>query len=167
MTLTIRPGHSTLSVPVRAEIPNAPAPRDLTVPTTQKRKRAVTRVRDGSMARTVTQDAETGLVEARVFFDGGVFGPVGDLRLDDTGTVMGDISDRRYTIHPDDPLSASATMTQNAKFERGDWRAYIDTTSRMTATADAFHFEATVVCRDGETEFHRVDWTHEIPRKGM
>ncbi len=167
LTLTIAPGRSVLHLPVRAETPNAPEPRDLAVPDTAKRKKAVTRVREGSMSRTVTQDAETGNVENRVFFDGGVFGPVGDLRLDDIGTVMGDISDRRYTIRADDPLSARATMTQEAKFERGDWRVYIDTASEMTASAEAFHFKASVVCRDGEEEFHRVEWTETVPREGM
>jgi hypothetical protein len=62
----------------------------------------------------------------RFFLDGGVFGPVGDMRLDEIGTVLSDISDRRYTIHADDPLSARATMEQTAGFTRDDWAVKIE-----------------------------------------
>ena len=108
-----------------------------------------------------------GTLTARFFLDGGVFGPVGRLKLDDTGTEMGDISDRVYSIRADDPLSAEARMDQESLFERGDWKARIKTTARMTASKEMFHLEATVTCWDGDEVFHDVTWKHDIPRNGM
>ncbi len=165
VALTVSGGQ--LSVPVRAPTPDAAMPRDLTLPDRAEPPAAATTIRAGDMARTLTTDLETGLVENRVFFDGGVFGPIGMIRLDDIGTEMGDISDRRYVIHPDDPLSARATMTQTATFARGSWQVRIETASEMTATADAFHFRASVTCHDGDAVFHQVDWDQTVPRNGM
>ena len=88
------------------------------------------------------------------------------MRLE-TGTELGDISERIYAIHPDDPLSARATMEQDSLFERGDWKVRIKTTSEQTATATEFILKARVECWDGEVLFHEVDWEHKIPRKGM
>jgi hypothetical protein len=73
------------------------------------------------MDRSFTPISRTGETLHRFFLDGGVFGPVGDMRLDEIGTVLSDLSDRRYTIHADDPLSARATMEQTAGFVRDDW----------------------------------------------
>ena len=78
-------------------------------------------MRKGSMERSHKIDLMTGEHISRFFIDGGVFGPVGRVKLDDTGTEMTDISDRIYRIHADDPLSATATMEQDATFERDDW----------------------------------------------
>lgn len=77
------------------------------------------------MERSIQTDLTSGEVTNRFFLDGGVSGPVGDLRLDDIGTLLSDISDRRYMIHADDPLSARATMEQTASFTREDWQAKI------------------------------------------
>ena len=106
-------------------------------------------------------------MSARFFLDGGVFGPVGRMRLDDIGTELGDISDRIYRIKPDDPLSCRATMDQDSLFERADWKVRIKTTAEMTATDTDFLLKATVTCWDGEEEFHNVVWDHTIPRNGM
>ena len=124
-------------------------------------------MRDGSMERSLTQDLTTGEHVARFFLDGGVFGPVGRIRLDEIGTTIGEISDRIYRIKPDDPLSCVATMDQEGLFERDDWTVRIKTTAKMTATAELFLLDATVDCWDGETHFHSVTWHHEIPRNGM
>ena len=119
------------------------------------------------MQRSVTTDLMTGEQTARCFIDGGVFGPVGRVRLDDTGTEMTDISDRIYRIHPDDPLSAAASMEQEATFERGDWSVRVRTNARQTATATAFLLEATVSCWDGDELVFETSWQHEIQRNGM
>jgi hypothetical protein len=166
VALTLAPGRSSLHLPVRNTVDQDP-PRALPVPERPKTKRPVTKVRDGSMERSVHTDLTDGTVTSRFFLDGGVFGPVGRLRLDDIGTELGDISDRQYRIHPDDPLSAVATMDQESHFERGDWNVRIKTTARQTASATDFHLHATVRCWDGDTLFHEVEWTHDIPRRGM
>ncbi len=165
VTLTLTPGTSSLTLPIRAKTNETPRP--LPEPEKQKAKRPITRTREGSMERSLHTDLTTGEVTERFFLDGGVFGPVGRMRLDETGTEMGDISDRRYSIHADDPLSARATMDQESEFTRDDWKVRIETKAKMTASKTDFHLTASVTCWDGDAEFHHVDWDHTIPRNGM
>lgn len=163
VTLTLAPGKSSLTLPVRSG--NDPAARQLDPP--PPIARPITTLKDGAIERTTTFDHVSGEVVARVYIDGGVFGPIGRIRLDDTGTELGDISERIYRVHPDDPLCASATMDQTSDIRRDDWHVRIHTKARMTASATGFHLTASVTCWDGDTQFHHVDWDHEIPRNGM
>lgn len=166
VTLSVVPGASKLTLPVR-ESTAAASPRPLPAPETPAPKPPFTQIKSGAMERSLKVDLTDGTHTARFFLDGGVFGPVGRVRLDDTGTEMGDLSDRFHRIHPDNPLSAQATMNQESRFQRGDWSVRIKTTATMTATRDRFHLSATVECRDGDELFHTVEWNHEIPRNGM
>ncbi len=167
VTLTLTPGTSRLHLPVRSAPADAPAPRPLPDPPKRDNRRAITRVREGSMERSVHTDLSTGEITHRFFLDGGVFGPVGDLRLDDTGTVMSDISDRRYMIRADDPLSARATMTQTSCFSRDDWQARISCHAEQTATPTEFHLLSRMTCWSGDEVIHEHEQTHIIPRNGM
>ncbi len=166
VTLTLRPGTSALHLPLRAAPRDAPEPRALPAPPPADKPRPSARLREGSLERTHIRDLTTGVLSERIFIDGGVFGPVGRMRLE-TGTELGDVSERIYAIHPDAPLSARATMEQESLFERGDWKVRIKTRSEMTATKTDFLLKARVECWDGETLFHEVDWDHTIPRNGM
>lgn len=103
----------------------------------------------------------------RFYIDGGVFGPVGARRIEETGTTISSISDRVYRIHPDDQLCAKATMDQECIFERETWKVKIKTTASMTADKTYFYLDATVTCFDGDETFHDVTWQHKISRKGM
>lgn len=165
VTLTLTPGTSQVHLPLRGAV--ADDPRPMPEPERSTAKRPVTNTRKGSMERSLHTDLMTGEHSARFFLDGGVFGPVGRIRLDETGTEMGDISDRIYRIHPDDPLSCRATMDQESHFQREDWDVRIKTTAEMTATKSDFRLKASVTCWDGDEEFHHVDWDHVIPRNGM
>ena len=165
VTLTVVPGTSRLHLPVRGSVEDSPRP--MPEPEKRKIKRPVTNTRKGSMERSLHTDLTTGEHSARFFLDGGVFGPVGRIRLDETGTEMGDISDRIYRIRPDDPLSCRATMDQESHFCRDDWNVRIKTTAEMTATETEFVVVASVVCWDGDEKFHKVEWSHRIKRNGM
>ncbi len=167
VTLSVKPSQSALHLPVYTEPEAAPLPRALPEPPSRDGKRPVTYMRDGSMERSYKIDLTTGETTHRFFSDGGVFGPVGDMRLDDIGTVLSDISDRRYSIHPDDPLSARAVMEQTAGFERDEWKVKIDCFSEQTATATAFHLTARIRCWDGDDLFFENEETFTIPRNGM
>lgn len=166
VTLTLVPGTSKLILPVRMGDASA-SPRLLPAPQKRREKPPVTEIRAGTMERSIKIDLTDGTHIARFFLDGGVFGPVGRIRLDDTGTEMGDISDRIYRIHPDNPLSAQAVMNQDSHFERGDWSVRLKTAAKMTATMTHFRLSASVECWDGDELFHTVEWNHEIPRNGM
>ena len=163
-TLRIAPGVSSLSLPVRARTDEAS--RQLPVPIKPGRKPAVTPVREGSLERSNKIDLASGEHVARFYIDGGVFGPSGRVRLDETGTELGDIMDRIYSIRSDDPLSACATMDQESVMRRGDWEVRIKTAAKMSATKYTFLLDAKVDCWAGEEQFHSVEWHHEIPRNG-
>ncbi|MBY6113498.1 CocE/NonD family hydrolase [Mameliella alba] len=167
VTLTVTPGTSALHLPVRHDPPDAPAPRDLHEPAKRSGKRAITRVREGAMERSIHTDLTTGEVTHRFFLDGGVFGPVGDMRLDEIGTVLSDISDRRYVIHADDPLSARVSMQQKASFTRDDWVARIEAYAEQTATETEFHLLSRVKCWSGDELIFEREKTFAIPRNGM
>ncbi len=166
VTLSLKPGLSSLELPVRRATPSDPAPRPLPEPPQGPAPR-LTNLSEGKLERSVTTDLVTGRVTHRVFIDGGVFGPVGRVRFDETGTEMHDVSERIYEIHPDDPLSARAEMTQSRDLARGDWRVRCETWSKQSATAETFVLNARCKCYDGEELVHEVTWRHEIPRNGM
>ncbi|MEM0936206.1 MAG: CocE/NonD family hydrolase [Pseudomonadota bacterium] len=166
VTLTLAPGASTLALPLRRAPVREPTPRALPAPPPQPPRR-MTSLRPGSMERSETVDLVSGAHTQRTFVDGGVFGPIGTIRIDDIGTELSDRADRRYTITPDDPLSAKATMTQMSCFERGAWKARIETYSEQTATATEFHLVSRLKAWSGEELIFEEEKTHTIPRNGM
>ncbi len=165
VTLSIATGQSAITLPILTSVQEAT--RRLEAPAAPSKRPAERQVRAGSMERSLKVDLTTGVHNARFFLDGGVFGPAGEVLLEETGTVMGHKTDRNYSIHPSDPLSAQASMTQEAHLTRDDWHIRIETTSKMKATKDKFHLSASTTCWDGETQFHSVEWNHEFERNGV
>ena len=94
-------------------------------------------------------------------------GPIGTIRIDDIGTELTDVSDRQYAIHPDDPLTARATMEQTSIFERDDWKARIETYAEQTATATEFHLVSRWKAWSGDELIFETEMRHVIPRNGM
>lgn len=167
VTLTLRPGLSRLNIPVRTDLSDEPNPRDLP-PVTEAPPKPITALREGSVERDVTVDVIEGTVTHRLHLDGGRYGAPGRVRLDDIGTELSYVTDRVYTIHPDDPLSARLVMDQVHELSRGDtWSAKVTSHAEMTATQDEFVLEASVECRDGDEAFGTRTWSARIPRNGM
>lgn len=167
VTLHLCPGKSALHLPLRHAPGDEAQPRLLPEPERESFVPRMTTLREGSMARELITDFTTGTQTQRFFLDGGVFGPVGRRRLDETGTELVDISERLYSIHPSDPLSARACMEQDSILERGKWKVRIKTFAEQTATETDFRIKARVECWNGDKLFHEVDWDHSIPRKGV
>jgi putative CocE/NonD family hydrolase len=70
----------------------------------------------------------------------------------------------RWTIHPDDPLSATAEITWTQDLSREGWQVSTEARVRMTGTAGALRMTATLTAREGETEVFRRDWDETVPR---
>ncbi|MEM0948047.1 MAG: CocE/NonD family hydrolase [Pseudomonadota bacterium] len=166
MTLTMVPGQSALHLPLRSSSAPDTAQRALAEPPPATPRR-VTKLRPGGMERTETVDMTTGVHTQRTYIDGGVFGPIGTIRIDDIGTELTDVSDRRYSIHPDDPLSAKAVMEQKSTFERGGWKARIETYAEQTATETEFHLTSRLKAWSGDELIFDEERTHVVPRNGM
>lgn len=164
VTLSLAPGRSSLILPIYSE-DEADAPRTMPVPEPATPALAMP-VRKGSMERGYATDTTSGLTAHRIFVDGGFFAASGDIRLEETGTVMGTTVDRIYSIDPD-PLNARATMDQELRLGREGWSIKIRTLTEMTATETHFHLTAHLECWDGETLFHSADWDEKVPRNGM
>ena len=114
VTLRLAPGRSALRRPVRQPTeddarPLPPPPPDGLPP--------VTTLREGRLERETTTDPETGVVRHRVLIDGGIFGPVGLIRLEDTGAELGaviEISTRSTRTTPCPPAASSSRPTSSA-----------------------------------------------------
>ena len=74
-----------------------------------------------------------------------------------------------WTIHPDDPLSATVDITWSQALSRDDmgWRIETEAVVRMTATADALRMTARLIARDGEQQVFRRDWDETVPRRWL
>ena len=71
---------------------------------------------------------------------------------------------QRYSIHPDDPLSARHEARWRYEFRRGDWSVRIDSESVMTSDAESFHLAREVTAREGDTVVISPRWKESIPR---
>lgn len=164
VTLSLFAGSSQLLLPVRSagadDAPPLPAPEC-------GPQSGVTSVRKGRVERSIAIDQVTGTVTHRLYVDGGVFGDVGKIRLDDIDLEMAHVFEKIYRIHPNDPNSASAAMTQTYEMSRGGWQVKIDTGAEMTSSAAAFELIAWVEAYEGEKSVFRKDWRSSIPRNNV
>jgi hypothetical protein len=72
-----------------------------------------------------------------------------------------------YTIREGDPLSAEATWHWWSRRKRGDWEIEIETSTRLSASAEDFFIDTDVAASEaGETVFSRT-WRERVPRDGV
>jgi hypothetical protein len=87
------------------------------------------------------------------------------MRLETTGIEMSHVSERNYSIHPGDPNSGLATMTQTCEIGRGSWQTRIQTHAQMTSTPTTFELTAWVEAFEADKSVCRREWKSSIPRK--
>ena len=164
VTVTVFTGASKLLLPVRhpcaddSRLP--PIPKPAAAPASLQ-----TTVRQGKLERSVSIDQVTGRVNHRTYVDGGTFGPTGKIRLEMPGVEISHVSERNYSIHPDDPNSAHASMRQTCEIGRGEWQTRIETYAEMTSTPTTFELNAWVEAFEGDTSVCRREWRTSIPRQ--
>ena len=164
VTLTLFTGASQLVLPTRRPQAEDQQLRPLPPPAAAPSS-GMTVLRQGKLERSETIDPRTGEVNHRLFIDGGTFGPWGKLRLESPGIDISHVYERNYSIHPDDPNSARARMTQSCEMGRGDWQVRIETSAEMTSTSTTFELHAWVEAYEGEKSVCRQEWRSSIPRK--
>ncbi len=74
---------------------------------------------------------------------------------------------QRFSIHPDDPLSARHEAKWRFDFRRGDWSVSIDTENLMTSTLDEFILHRSIVAYEGGEKVFEKQQTETVARKHL
>ena len=80
------------------------------------------------------------------------------------GLIDGSTVVQRFSIHPDDPLSADHWARWEFTFEREGWAVRIVTENHMTATADNFRLWRKTTAYEGETVVKERELCEDVPR---
>jgi hypothetical protein len=85
-------------------------------------------------------------------------------RLDDIDLEVGSWRDSKYSIAPDDPLSAKVDISSRRLYRRKDWSVASET--RIVMTCDETHFivDATLDAFEGERRVYSRNWALRIAR---
>jgi hypothetical protein len=157
VTLTLYAGASMLTLPVRP-----PDPADAALPLLPSVETApplpVTAHEPARTERVVRHDVITGEVTLDWIQDSGRH------RYEDIDLTVHTVAADRFSIRPEDPLSARAEVAWTVRLVRGDWRVETRTRTELTATRDTFEVVATLEAFEGETPVHAERWERSIPR---
>jgi len=164
VTLTLFAGASHLVLPVRAAGPEEAALKPLPPPAAGALS-PMTVVRPGRLERSVSIDQVSGAVTHRLYVDGGVFGDVGKIRLDDIDMELAHVFEKIYRIHPHDPNSAFAAMSQTYEMGRAGWQVRMVCGAEMTSSPALFELNAWVEAHEGEKSIFRKEWRTRTPRR--
>ncbi len=156
--LTVDPAASRLDVPARPR-EGGPAVPPFEAPEAA-RPAADEEMRPESSARH-QETGPDGSVVLTLITDGG------KTRHVSTGIEAGRHTTEVYSIHPDDPLSATVTATWVYEIGRGSWQTRTETTTTMTCDASAFHLKARLTAWEGETVLATRKWRVSVPRDGV
>lgn len=115
-------------------------------------------IEPASAMRRVEQDLLTGEVTLVVTDSTGL------AEMPGHGMVAGDAMTERWTIHPDDPLSARVEIAWRQRHGRGDWQVSTASEVRMTCTATQLQMTARLRAWEGETLVVDRAWDERVPR---
>lgn len=150
-------GESRLDLPVRVpraedqDLPEFESPEQSAPPEIEV-------LSPGSRERTMHHDVIRG--KFRLTDCGGS----GYQRIVESGIEFGSAYTNTYTIMEGDPLSASVRCDRTAKIGRGDWQTRVETSSVMTADAEAFHVTNTLDAYEGNVRVFAKTWNFKVPR---
>ncbi|MGX5848739.1 CocE/NonD family hydrolase [Mesorhizobium sp. PL10] len=115
-------------------------------------------VRPATSERHVDRDEKTGIVTLSITDD---FGEVRDLAH---GLANGSIARESWSIHPDDPLSASGRTHWTQTLSRNGWSVRTETSAEMRSDAQNFIVSARIEAYEGERLVFERDFEETIPR---
>jgi uncharacterized protein len=81
------------------------------------------------------------------------------------GLITGERMAERWSVHPDDPLSADSFFEFNQSLARANWAVRTQGWARMTATHSGLVMTAHLDAWEGDTQIFQRDWRHEVPRE--
>ena len=115
-------------------------------------------VRAASNSRNVERDKSTGAVTLSIVDD------FGETRDADHGLVSGGVARERWTIHPDDPLSASGVTHWTSTLSRDGWSVRTETFSSMRSDATTFYLTGRIEAYEGDVLVFERNFKEEVPR---
>lgn len=157
-TATLSLNAGTLTLPVRATAtadewvfpqPDADAPWQ------------THSIREASNSRRVETDMTTGETHLIIEDD---FGKVQDA---DHGLINGSIARERWTIHPDDPLSARGTCHWTDEMGRDDLSLRTETQCEMWSDTKFFHLRARIEAYEADALIYEREVQDKIARDQM
>ncbi len=91
----------------------------------------------------------------------------GEMRDDAHGLATGSVCVEAWSIHPDDPLSATARFDWEETMTRGGWAVKTKCFSALRASSDTWHLTARIEAYEGESLVFEKDFARDIPRDGI
>lgn len=115
-------------------------------------------VRPASNSRKVERDQATGAVTLSILDD------FGETRDADHGLVNGGIAREKWTIHPDDPLSAHGVTHWTSTLSRDGWSVRTETFSSMRSDATTFYLTGRIEAYEEDILVFERNFNEEVPR---
>ena len=91
----------------------------------------------------------------------------GATRYPHTGVTTRYRNSDSFSIHPDDPTTATGICRWHKTYQRDDWRADLEAQVQVTARRDVWQISATLVARDGDDVVAEKTWNEDIARDGV
>jgi predicted acyl esterase len=157
VTLTIATGVSHLDLPVRPERPQDAELTPFEPPENAPALRK-TSLRQGTSVFTITSDLNAGTVEVYRLQDDGL------TQVDAFNWTYGVRAERRYRIHPDDPLSATAETNWRKEYARDGFHIAVETQTAMSVTRTELVLTGKLIAREGDEVPFSREWSFRIPR---
>ena len=118
-------------------------------------------LREASNARRIETDLVTGEVHLTIEDD---FGKLEDC---DHGLISGSCARERWSIHPDDPLSARGSCHWSEEMQRGDVALRTETSCEMWSDGTHFHLVARLAAYANDEKVYERDLADSIRRDQM
>jgi hypothetical protein len=116
-------------------------------------------LRPVSTKRNVDHDQTTGTVTLTILDDNG------EVRDLDHGLSSGSIAREKWSIHPNDPLSARGETHWTQTLSRDDWSVRTETFSQIWADPEFFHVTARVEAYEAGRLIFERDFDEKVPRE--
>jgi hypothetical protein len=152
--LLLSEGH--LDLPVR---PRAAAPEWAFPPPDSDAPWRTETLREASNSRRTETDLATGEIHLVIEDD------FGKRRDSEHGLVSGSVARERWSIHPDDPLSARGSCHWTTETERDDIRLRTEASCEMWSDATHFHLRARMEAFENDTLVYERDTRDSIARE--
>ncbi|MEZ5837618.1 MAG: CocE/NonD family hydrolase [Geminicoccaceae bacterium] len=156
VTLRLAPAHSWLELPLRTA---ADEPEPVFAEAVTAEPLALAHHRAPRHERRIVRSLTSGVTTMEIFDD---FGEDEDPTH---GLIAGHIAREIYSIHPDDPTSASARMHWSQTLCREAWNVRTEAVCEMRCDRDKWYIEAEVEAFEDGQSLYAKSWRTSIPRR--